>query len=72
MIKSAMITECWTPQSNRRDVFFLYIHLLLLEDGDIVQLIASIGPRRKLIAKRKTVIDIEQNLSSEVCSHKNN
>ena len=45
---------------------------LLLEDRDIVQLIASIGPRRKLITKRKTVIDVEQNLSSEVCSHKNN
>ena len=22
MIKSAMITECWTPQSNHRDTFF--------------------------------------------------
>ena len=22
MIKSAMITECWTPQSSHRDAFF--------------------------------------------------
>ena len=27
MIKSAMITECWTPQSNHRDTFFSIYHV---------------------------------------------
>ena len=28
MIKLAMITECWTPQSSHRDTFSLYILFL--------------------------------------------
>ena len=31
MRKSAMITECWTPQSNHRDTFFsIYLFILFL------------------------------------------
>ena len=39
MIKLAMITECWTPQSSHRDTFSLYNLFIVL----YVYAIAKIG-----------------------------
>ena len=43
MIKPAIITECWTPQSNHRDVFFsqytLVIHCVRKKEISLLKLI---------------------------------
>ena len=47
MIKSAMITECWTPQSSHRDTFFsIYLVLYLIAEitpGKAVILLSDCG-----------------------------
>ena len=70
MIKSAMITECWTPQSSHRDTFFLYIYILLynvimfvIQVVDVINRVCSLSHRSHHIVfeldtrKQKNMID---------------
>ena len=52
MIKSAMITECWTPQSSHRDTFFS-IYLVTI----IMILKIFVGDSNQALMVEESVVD---------------